>query len=104
LLILLPHSAALLCAALRRWLGCGYGQNFENMFCAALPQWMYLHSVWHLTAGLGTYLMIWCQLSYHLSRHGLTHFLHVHATLCLPYISFSPVNARMSSVAKQAAA
>jgi hypothetical protein len=45
-----------------------YGSGFflwciENAFCSSLPSWLYLHAVWHLAAGYGTYLSIQCQMA-----------------------------------------
>jgi len=88
---LLSYSPYPLAAALYKWSFVLYFGGFavwifENRFCQSLPVWLYLHGLWHILAGLGTYTMVQCQLSYHCEMLQLDHTLKWHGTLLLPYI------------------
>jgi dihydroceramidase len=43
----------------------------ENTFCQYLPPWLYLHSIWHISAGIGTYYTVQCQLAWRAEEHNI---------------------------------
>lgn len=43
----------------------------ENTFCSYLPTWFLFHSIWHISAGIGTYYTVQCQLAWRAEEHGV---------------------------------
>ena len=56
----------------------------ENLFCMSLPTWWKLHSVWHLTAGFGTYC--WLQFAIVLHAHRLKRKCWLEYAYYFPYV------------------